>query len=312
MKVHFWGVRGSTAAPITSQQIQAKITAIIQKITVKDLETPDARERFIASLPQWQFGTTGGNTPCVTIIGSDNTKLILDAGTGLRCYGKKINKTETKEFNMFFSHFHWDHIQGIPFFDPIYNKDTVINIFSSDENAKNYLQTQMGRPFFPVNYEDLPCKINYYQLKEGLENKIGNFTVSLCKMFHPGDSYSYSFTENDKKIVYATDVELTQNDFEVTKPRQLVFENADVMIIDSQYTVEEANKKVNWGHSAFCNVIDFAVHWKIKKIYLFHHEPTYDDKKLNAILQSARWYAKYIAHSNLQIYLSTENTEFSL
>ena len=82
------------------------------------------------------------------------------------------------------------------------------------------------------------------------------------------------------------------------------------MIIDSQYTVDEANLKVNWGHSAFCSVIDFAVHWNVKKIFLFHHEPTYSDKKLDAILQSARWYAKYIAHSDLQVYLSIENQEF--
>ena len=97
-----------------------------------------------------------------------------------------------------------------------------------------------------------------------------------------------------------------------TPEAELVFKNADCIILDSQYTVEEANRKQNWGHSAFCNAVDFAIHWGIKKLYLFHHEPTYDDKKLNSILQAARWYAQYIEHSDVQIYLAKEAQEINL
>ena len=88
--------------------------------------------------------------------------------------------------------------------------------------------------------------------------------------------------------------------------------NADVIVIDSQYTVEEVYRKENWGHSAFCYAIDFAVYWNIKKVYLFHHEPAYDDKKLNSILQAARWYAQYINHSDIKIELAKEDMEFEL
>ena len=83
-------------------------------------------------------------------------------------------------------------------------------------------------------------------------------------------------------------------------------------MIDSQYTVEEVYRKENWGHSAFCYAIDFAVYWNIKKVYLFHHEPAYDDKKLNSILQAARWYAQYINHSDIKIELAKEDMEFEL
>ena len=131
-------------------------------------------------------------------------------------------------------------------------------------------------------------------------------------MSHPGNSYSYAVTENGKKFVYATDVELSQKDFERTAARTNVFKNADIIVLDSQYTVAEAHQKENWGHSAFCYAVDFAVHWNIKTIYLFHHEPTYDDKKLNSILLSARWYAEYIEHPEIQIYLATENMVISL
>lgn len=97
MKVHFWGVRGSISTPITPQQIQAKITAIIQRITEKDIVTPEARERFISNLPDWQFGTVGGNTPCVSLRSSEGTEVVLDAGTGIRCYGKSIDTPKNKE-----------------------------------------------------------------------------------------------------------------------------------------------------------------------------------------------------------------------
>ena len=85
-----------------------------------------------------------------------------------------------------------------------------------------------------------------------------------------------------------------------------VFKDADCLVIDSQYTAEEAYRKQNWGHSAFCYAVDFAVHWGIKHVYLFHHEPTYDDKKLYSIVQAARWYAQYIAHNDMTIELAEE------
>ena len=136
--------------------------------------------------------------------------------------------------------------------------------------------------------------------------------MCCCKMSHPGNSYSYAISENGKKFVYATDVELSQKDFEKTSARIKVFQDADVIVLDSQYTVAEAYQKENWGHSAFCYAIDFAVHWNIKSVYLFHHEPTYDDKKLHSILHAARWYAQYIEHANMQVYLATEGTEINL
>ena len=121
-----------------------------------------------------------------------------------------------------------------------------------------------------------------------------------------------SFEVDGKKFVYATDVELKATDYQKSTDGEKVFKNADVIVIDSQYTVEEAYRKENWGHSAFCYVIDFAVHYNIKKIYLFHHEPMYDDKKLNSILQAAKWYAQYINHSDVEIEIAKEELEIEI
>lgn len=311
MLIHFWGVRGSIPTPLTPQQIQSKIMAAIQRITPQDLETLETRSKFISSLPGWIFGTTGGNTACVEIK-SENNELIFDAGSGIRCLGKSNNIPEDKHFNLFFSHFHWDHIQGLPFFDYAYNPLASIDVYTPQDNPKEALAHQMDLPYYPVQFEAFTKNFTFNKMEPGTDLILGNTKINCCEMSHPGTSYSFSIEENGKKVVYATDVELKSKDYESRPESEKVFRNADCIILDSQYTVEEAYKKENWGHSAFCYAVDFAVCWNIKKIFLFHHEPTYDDKKLNSILQAARWYAKYINHSEVEIYLAKEDMEIEI
>ena len=312
MLVRFWGVRGSLPTPLSPQQIQSKIMAVVQRITADDLKSDESRARFVSNLPDWIYGTTGGNTACVELRDCD-TEIILDAGSGIRALGKSKDKPKNKHYHIFFSHFHWDHIQGLPFFDDIYNPSVKIDIYSPYENARSYLEKQMTNPYlFPVGYNAFTKNITFHTLKQTDQIMVNDIKVNVCKMKHPGDSYSYSFEKNGKKIVYATDVELEPEDFVVTEDRKNVFDGADCMIIDSQYTVLDHIAKKNWGHSAFCYAVDFAVHWGIKNVYLFHHEPTYDDKKLYSIVQAAKWYAQYIAHEDLNIELAKEDMEIEL
>lgn len=311
MTIHFWGVRGSITTPLTPQQVQSKIMAVIQRITPADLESEETRAKFASNLPSWIFGTAGGNTPCVELKDGD-TEIILDAGSGIRLLGKSKNLPQNKEYNIFFSHFHWDHIQGIPFFDPAYDQESTINFYSPVENQKEILEQQMNNPYFPVKFSSLSKNLNFNVIQPGVDIKVGELEICCCKMSHPGVSYSYAFKKDGKKFVYATDVELKTKDFVSSPETEKVFKDADCIVIDSQYTVAEAYSKQNWGHSAFCYVIDFAVHWNIKKVYLFHHEPMYDDKKLNSILQASRWYAQYIEQSDIEIYLAKESQEIIL
>lgn len=312
MDIRFWGVRGSVPAPLSPQQIQAKISSVIQRIKPSDLVSSESREKFISSLPKWIYGTVGGNTPCVELTSNSNKKIIFDAGSGIRNLGKLSIPPENLHYNLFFSHFHWDHIQGLPFFDRIYNPSISFDIYSPFENMDVFLKNQMVSPYYPVTWDVLSKKINFHFMSENTEYKIDDLTVSCMKMSHPGSSYAYSVIENDCKFIYATDVELSPSDFEITPEKESFFKNADVLVLDSQYTVEEAYKKQNWGHSAFCYAVDFANIWNIKKLYLFHHEPTYDDRKLYSILESARWYSNYVANNSVEVYLAAEGLEIKL
>ena len=310
MNIYFWGVRGSIPTPLTPQQVQSKIMAAIQRAKSSDLEHAETRAKFASSLPSWIFGTTGGNTACVEIT-HNNKHFILDAGTGLRVLGKSRKCPD--KYHMFFSHFHWDHIQGFPFFDHAYNPNLQIEVYSHYDDAEQYFWDQMKEPYSPPSVPKTIAKnIHFNRVYENEEFNIDDVKINSHKMRHPGDSYAFSFEADGKKFVYATDVELKTTDYKCGDGGEGVFRNADVIVIDSQYTVEEVYHKENWGHSSFCYAIDFAVYWNIKKVYLFHHEPVYDDKKLNSILQAARWYAQYINHADIEIYLAKESQEIVL
>lgn len=315
MKIRFWGVRGSIPTPLSPEQVQSKIMAAVMRISEKDLKSQETRARFVANLPSWIFGTTGGNTACVEIqsetSSGEQTEIILDAGSGIRSLGKRSEQPKNAHYHILFSHLHWDHISGLPFFDPAYNQKSRFDYYSHWDSAEKYLRFQMQNPFYPVTFDSFTKNYEFHTLNEGESFNIDEIKVNSVRQSHPGSSYAFSFLEkNDEKsvkFVYATDVELKANDFGNGKNHEEVFKNADCIVLDSQYTVEEACQKQNWGHSAFCYAIDFAVYWNIKKLYLFHHEPVYDDKKLNSLLKAARWYAKYVVHSDIEIHLARED-----
>lgn len=316
MNVHFWGVRGSIPTPLTPAQVQAKISAAIQRMTKEDAENEESKRKFISSLPKWIYGTVGGNTPCVELTAENGTKIIFDAGSGIRGMGKYGVPQKDFHYNMFFSHFHWDHIQGFPFFDQAYNPNAFFDIYSPFESMREFMSNQMIPPYYPVTMDALTKNINFHKISTDDVVDINGLKIRCAQMSHPGKSYSYRVDERidnkTRSFVYATDVELTPADFERKPEKSGVFENADVLVLDSQYTVEEAFRKENWGHSSFCYAVDFAATWNIGEIYLFHHEPTYDDRKLDSILESAQWYADYATSAQVKVHLATEGLDIKL
>jgi phosphoribosyl 1,2-cyclic phosphodiesterase len=312
MLIRFWGVRGSLPAPLSSAQIRSKISAILERIRPEDLESAESRERFLAGLPPFLFGTVGGNTPCVEVLTDDGQEIIFDAGSGLRELGtsKIKNREKSDSYHLFFSHFHWDHIQGLPFFGPAYDPSVRLNFYSPQEGLEQTLRDQMRAPYFPVGLDVMASKKSFVKLEGSVS--VGKSVVSFRKMNHPGTSYSYLVADGLKRVIYATDTELSPEDFVRTDENAAFFGGAEILVIDSQYTLGEAIEKYSWGHSAFSMAVDFASTWGIRKVILFHHDPTYDDKKLQGILQSARWYVEHMSIRGVEVRLAAEGMELSL
>jgi phosphoribosyl 1,2-cyclic phosphodiesterase len=313
MQVCFWGVRGSLAAPQLPAQIKSKVSAILERLTPEDIASPENRERFLSGLPPWLFGTVGGNSPCVAVrLEIPGEILVFDAGSGIRELGISMGKEKPKPhiYRVFFSHFHWDHIQGLPFFNPAYDPSVAVDFYSPKPNLETALHGQMTSPYFPVHMESMGAKKAFHTLTGPVTLK--GAVVSYKKMNHPGDSYSYKVDDGRHRFIYATDTELSASDFIKNDENTAYFGNADLIVIDSQYTLGEAIEKYNWGHSAFSLAVDFAANWGIKHMVLFHHDPTYDDRKLFNILQSARWYTERMNIKGIKLTLAMEGLEITL
>jgi phosphoribosyl 1,2-cyclic phosphodiesterase len=313
MLIRFWGVRGSLPAPQLPAQIKSKISAILERITPADIESAANRERFLAGLPPWLFGTVGGNTPCVSVSPDNSRELVVfDCGSGLRELGIAKSKENPKpsRYHVFFSHFHWDHLQGLPFFSPAYDPSVTIDFYSPKKNLESTLHGQMTTPYFPVHMESMGCKKNFYFLENTVA--LDGVGIRYRKMNHPGDSYSYLVNDGRKRFIYATDTELSAADFIKNDENTAYFQDADLIVIDCQYTLGEAIEKYNWGHSAFSLAVDFAANWGIRHMVLFHHDPTYNDRKLFNILQSARWYMERMNIKGIELTLAMEGLEIRL
>jgi phosphoribosyl 1,2-cyclic phosphodiesterase len=313
MKIRFWGVRGSLPAPILPSAIQAKIAAILEELVPEDLVNAESRQRFLAGLPPWLYGTAGGNSPCVSVnLDNFDEPLVFDCGSGMREMGIACSaeKTMPQRYHVFFSHFHWDHLLGLPFFNPAYYAPVTMRFYSPKPDLETVLSGIMNHPYFPVQLKNMAAKKHFHLLQHPLS--VGPAAIAFRKMDHPGDSFAYKVSHNGKHFIYATDAELSAADFLPNKENTVFFKDADMIVLDSQYTLGEAIEKYNWGHSAFSLAVDFAANWGIKHLVLFHHDPTYDDQKLYGILQSARWYFQRMNGGTMEISLAVEGTEVAL
>jgi phosphoribosyl 1,2-cyclic phosphodiesterase len=313
MIVRFWGVRGSLPSPLLPSVVKEKVAQIVRQAAPEDFASPESKERFLASLPPWLYGTVGGNTPCVSMeIEGFGEPVVFDCGSGMRELGLDCVSRNPKpsKYHVFFSHLHIDHLQGLPFFTPVYDPSVAFDFYSVHPGLDKALSGQTQPHFFPVRFENTASKKNFHHLKKPVS--VGPAEISFKKMNHPGDSYSYKVSHSGKSCIYATDTELTPSDFISNPVNTEYFQFADMIVLDAQYTLGEAIEKYNWGHSAFSLSVDFAANWGIKKLVLFHHDPTYDDRKLYEILQSARWYLERVKAKGIEVILAVEGLVISL
>jgi phosphoribosyl 1,2-cyclic phosphodiesterase len=273
MQITFWGVRGSIPTP-----------------------GPDTVE-------------IGGNTSCVEVR-AGKALLVFDGGTGLRLLGKKLMKEVPITAHIFFSHVHWDHIQGFPFFDPAFAKGNTIHLYGGNNVSRTLEETlagQMDHPSFPVHLTDMGAKMTFNDLHEGQELEIddgagGKAKIRTGRGNHPNGVWLYRVDHGGKSIVYATD---TEHYKEVDQSLVTLASGVDVLIYDAQYTPEEyggtagtGGPKVGWGHSTFDEAAKLAMAAKAKKLVLFHHDPIQTD----AMVREKERRAKLVFKNSIAAY----------
>jgi phosphoribosyl 1,2-cyclic phosphodiesterase len=252
----------------------------------------------------------GGNTSCVEVR-ADGQIIILDAGTGLRLLGRElVAEFDNQPLNLtlLLTHTHWDHIQGLPFFLPVYKPQNQLHILGFEgarHGLDNVLTGQMESPFFPIGLREVPANVCIEELKD-LNFNVGPVRVQACFANHPGICVGYRLFASGGSIAFFPDNELHQGQrrlpTEGSKPTgtTLVFarnqdqklidflRGVDVLIMDSQYDAAEYEQHVGWGHGCLDDVVALAIQAEVKKLFLFHHDPNHDDAKISQMVAHAR------------------------
>ncbi len=237
----------------------------------------------------------GGNTSCVQVEGDDGTNLVLDAGTGIRRLGDAID--HLNRVDLLLSHLHMDHIQGLGFFAPLYDPETEVHIWgpaSTTQGLGSRLTRYLAPPLFPVLLRDLPCELHLHEVPCG-RFQIGGFTVEAAMVCHPGPTVGYRIREGDRTLCYLSDHEpalgLERFDLDALEPDWVsgydLAEGADLLIHDAQYTDEEYEERVGWGHSSVSQVLTFARLARVKHLVAFHHDPARNDEALEQVIARA-------------------------
>jgi phosphoribosyl 1,2-cyclic phosphodiesterase len=234
----------------------------------------------------------GGNTSCVEMqVGKE--RLIFDGGTGLRILGQSLMAEKTVKAHLFFTHSHWDHIQGFPFFIPAFIKGNAFKIYAvpspNGATMKQRLHDQMLHPNFPVPLQIMQADLEFYNLEMGETLNCGHVTVETRPLNHPGEAVGYRVNWQGLSAAYITDTEHFPD--RIDDNVLALAEQADVMIIDATYTDEEYNdpkySKIGWGHSTWQEAVKIAKIAQVKQLVLFHHDPAHNDDFLDRIGEQA-------------------------
>ncbi len=259
-KLSFWGVRGSTPTvdPAT-----------------------------------WRYG---GNTPCLELIAPDGTQIILDCGTGLRMLGSRWavpNGGKAPGTHILVTHYHWDHIQGIPFFSPLYVENNEFHFYSfrskflGRDSLKQVFEAQMALPYFPVDMSAMSARRKFKEVDGGDSFTVGENKITARRLNHPQGCLGFRIETPAGTVAYATDNE--PGDAKMDESLRELAAGADLLINDAQFTPEQLETtRKGWGHSSWLEGVKAARHAAAKTLVLFHHDPDSTDRMVDSILRQAR------------------------
>jgi phosphoribosyl 1,2-cyclic phosphodiesterase/CheY-like chemotaxis protein len=275
----------------------------------------------------------GGNTSCIELRVAGEI-IILDSGTGIRALGDELIREFQEQplsLSLLISHSHWDHVQGFPFFQPAYEARNQIRVFGFEgarEGLAGIFSGQMESPYFPIGLGQLPSHVVFEELKR-MEFSIGRVPVQAAFVNHPGICVGYRIQAGETAIVFVPDHEPFLRKLIASRPEKKVEEDAtefarrederfiefvrkaDVLILDAQYDEVEYRTHVGWGHCCVEDTVELAIRAGVRRLFLFHHDPSHDDAKMDAMLRSAR--ALVAARgSSLQVDLASEGLKVDL
>lgn len=291
MKVTFWGTRGSLPTPLGAKSVRKKLVNALVKGASKNLDTPEKAEAFCEQeLSFAESGTFGGNSSCVQVDVGGAEYLLCDLGSGVREFSLaaigKHGPKSPQTYHILVSHVHWDHIMGFPFFIPCFIPGNRIVIYSCHAKLEQAIRGQNHEPCFPVEFTALAAKIEFVTLETDKVYDIAGARVTGTRQMHGNDSYGYRIEKDGKTVIYTTDSEHKPEDKVEMQRAATFFKDADLVIFDAMYSLADSvSMKEDWGHSSNVMGVELCQMAGAKKLALFHHEPVYDDARLEGVFR---------------------------
>ncbi len=304
--VRLWGTRGSLPAPKTPAMLFDRLRETLIGFVQSDsfangAKSEAAVDAYLLGLPKWLTSGFGGDTSCVEISGASEP-VIIDAGSGLRRLGETLMKGPCGKgkgvVHLFFTHFHWDHIIGLPFFTPIFVPGNLIHIYAVQDDLEDCVRQVFKKPFFPVSFSELGSKIEFHRLEPRRPLTISPLRITPYQLDHPDPCWGYRIEAKTvtgvKSYAHCVDSEATR-----VLPIDLgedvaLYRDADLCYFDAQYTLQEFLQHMNWGHSSAPIGIEMALREGVRKILFAHHDPSASDRKISdAERQTGDFFASY-------------------
>lgn len=276
ISIKFWGVRGSIPSAPAPQDWAHHIEGILRNFFSMGYRDPSQISKYIQSMDVPLLGGYGTATTCVEIQ-SARSQIIIDGGSGIRNLSANIMTGTTGRskgpFHILMTHFHWDHVIGLPFFTPHFIPGAEIHYYAVQSDLEKVIRGIFRQPYFPVPFEALKSKIHFHVLEPRKPFKINEFTITPYQLDHPDPCWGYKVESGGKTYSHCVDTEGTRVTPEELGEDLPLYQEVNLMYFDAQYTLPELAEKANWGHSAAQVGLDIALREKAERILFAHHDP---------------------------------------
>lgn len=286
LQIKFWGVRGSLPSSPMPERWVRHFESLLEDFLKSGHRDLAGIKTFLSQKTIPETGGYGTATTCVEAH-SQQTQIIIDAGSGLRNLGEQMMKGPAgkgqAEIHIFLTHFHWDHLLGIPFFAPHFIKGNRIHYYAVQPDLEEMVKIKFRKPLFPVSFESLPSSLHFHRLEARKTIQIRDMAITPYQLDHPDPCWGYRVEAGGKSYAHCVDTEGTRSSREALGPDLPLYVKADLMYFDAQYTLPELVEKANWGHSAAQIGLEIAFRESIKNVIFAHHDPGADVKQIQAL-----------------------------
>lgn len=296
MVIKFWGVRGSLPSSPSPDEWVKHIEGLFQSFFKSGYSRVEQIKEFMSTQSVPQVGGFGTATTCVEVK-SQNTQIIIDGGSGIRHLSEQMMKGPAAKgkanIHIFLTHFHWDHLLGLPFFAPLFIRGNRVNFYAVQPEMEEMVRGIFKKPYFPVPFEALPSDTRFFNLAPRQSLTVGDITITPYQLDHPDACWGFRMESGGKTYAHCVDTEGTRSTREALGLDLPLYQGIDLMYFDAQYTLPELAEKANWGHSASQIGLDIAFREGIKYLVFAHHDPGATTRDIYEIKRQTREYYEW-------------------